>query len=420
MHRPNAYPPELARYVEAHWPATTRLSLPPALLEEALSVAFQASLTVEETRATRFRLLLTAPEQLPDAGAPNQGVLRLALDHSRPLTADELRRLAPAVPFETALIAAHVEQGKLRIWGVAHSGPAWLAPTWGGRSLVPNWTYDPIIHVTAPGQLAVRCAGQLIGALERGLLVDAALDVFDSNWLPALFARERQVVQEEHAALQAGVASPTTVQHSLIGKVAQQMLRRAIQLVRGARHGGLILVVDTRSSADTAPLRGLRLKYSLVQDEPSRRYRTLLFQILEAVATTSAKDSVGWLDFASTQSARFEELEQAVFEQSRVLSNLTAIDGALVLDKRFGVLGFGAEVSAELPTPERVWRALDTEGQIQRPEDVENVGTRHRAAYRFVNDHPEGLAVVISQDGGVSFVANRERQVVFWEQSVSP
>jgi hypothetical protein len=127
---------------------------------------------------------------------------------------------------------------------------------------------------------------------------------------------------------------------------------------------------------------------------------------LEAVAATTSKDSVGWLDFASNQSARFEELEQAVFEQSRVLANLTAIDGALVLDKRFAVLGFGAEVSAELPTPARVFRALDTEGQSRQPENIENVGTRHRAAYRFVNDHPDGLAIVVSQDGGVSFVAN--------------
>jgi hypothetical protein len=67
-----------------------------------------------------------------------------------------------------------------------------------------------------------------------------------------------------------------------------------------------------------------------------------------------------------------------------------------------------------------VWRAVDTEGQRRNAEDIENVGTRHRAAYRFVNDHPDGLAVVISQDGGVSFVAKREQDVVFWEQSVSP
>jgi hypothetical protein len=420
MPRSSVYPPELARYVEAHWPADTPSSLPSALLEDALAAAFQASLMVEEARTTRFRLLLTSPEQLPDAGTPNQGVLRLKFDHSRPLYADELRRLAPAVPFETSLIGAHAEHGKLRIWGVAHSGPAWLAPTWGGRSIVPNWSYDPIIHVTAPGQLAVRCAGQLIGALERGEVVDAALDVFDSNWLRGLFARERQVIQQEHAALQTQVAARTSVEPSLIGKVAQQMLRRAIQLIRGARHGGLILIVDTGSAGKARPLRGLRLKYSFTQDEPSHRYRTLLFQIVEAVAAITGQDSVGWLDFASHQSVRFEELEQALFEHSRVLANLTAIDGALVLDKRFDVLGFGAEVSAELPTPERVWRAVDTEGLNRQPEEIENVGTRHRAAYRFVNDHPDGLAIVVSQDGGVSFVANREGQVVFWEQSVSP
>jgi len=417
MPRSHAYPPDLARYVEANWPPGVPLTLPSELLEEALGVAFQASLTFEETRPTRFRLLLTSPAELPEVGAPKEGVLRLQLSEARPLNADELRRLAPAVPFETALIGAHAEQGKLRIWGVAHSGPAWLAPTWGGRSVVPNWTYAPIIHVTAPGHLAVRCAGNLIGAIERGLVVDATLDVFDSEWLPAMFEREREDVRATHAALQARGPSPTAVEHSLVGKVGQQMLRRAIQLVRGAHHGGLILVVDTESGRAVT---SLRMKYRFDQDEPSHRYRTLLLQILNAVAETTSKASVGWADFATNESAHFAALEQEVFELSRVLANLTAIDGALVLDKRFGILAFGAEVSAELPTPERVYRALDAEGRVRQPEAVENVGTRHRAAYRFVNDHPRGLAVVVSQDGGVSFVANRDAQVVFWEQSVSP
>jgi len=85
-----------------------------------------------------------------------------------------------------------------------------------------------------------------------------------------------------------------------------------------------------------------------------------------------------------------------------------------------GLVGFGAEVSAELPAPSRVWRALDAEGRQRVPDDIENVGTRHRAAYRFVQTNPRGLAVVISHDGVVSFVAYREAEVVFWEHSVSP
>ena len=74
----------------------------------------------------------------------------------------------------------------------------------------------------------------------------------------------------------------------------------------------------------------------------------------------------------------------------------------------------------ELPSPSCVWRANDTEGHQRDPYDIENVGTRHRAAYRFINDHPQGLAIVVSHDGGVTFVANRDQKVVFWEQSVSP
>jgi len=420
MSRAHAYPPDLARCVAAHWPASTALWVPARLLDEAIAVAFQASLTPEEARPTRFRLLLTPLAELPESGTPNQGVLRLAFDRSRPLNADELRRLAPAAPFETSLIGAHAEEDGLRIWGVAHSGPAWLAPTWGGRSLVPNWSYDPILHVTGPGQLAVRCAGKLVGAIEGGLLIDATLDVFDSEWLPAMFAREREEIRAEHAALQAGGASPTLVEHSLVGRVGQHMLRRAIQLIRGARHGGMILVEDVGPEASPDYLHGLRLKYRLHQDEPSHRYRTLLFQILEAVAAATSKESVGWSDFASDASAHLEQLEQAIFELSRVIANLAAIDGAVVLDKRFGLLGFGAEVSAELPAPPRVWRALDAEGRNLKLDDIENVGTRHRAAYRFVHDHPAGLAVVISHDGGISFVANRKQEVVFWEQSVSP
>src|SRR5258708_7380538 len=132
MSRVHAYPPDLAQYVEDRWPPGRELRVPRNLLADALSAAFQASLTSEEGRPTRFRLLVTPVDQLPESGVPNQGVLRLRFDPSRRLTADELRRLAPSTPFETSLIGVQPEEGKLRVWGIAHSGPAWLAPTSGG------------------------------------------------------------------------------------------------------------------------------------------------------------------------------------------------------------------------------------------------------------------------------------------------
>jgi hypothetical protein len=414
-----AYPPDLVRWVLARWPDDCPLPISGELLQEALAVAFQASMMTDEGRLSRFRLLLTPFHALPEEGEPNRGVLRLRFDHSRPLHADELRRLAPSIPFETSLIGVHEENGLLRIWGIAHSGPAWLAPTWGGRDPGSNWTLDPIIHVNGPGQIAVRRGGILVGAIEHGALVDTTIDVFESTWLSALFTREREEVRTRHGSAQASKASPTAVEHSLVGRISQHMLRRCIQLVRAEHHGGLILVQDVPSEHGAA-IEGLRLKYRFEQDEPAQRYRSLLLRLLEALADSSEKPSIGWSDFVTSTSSELEQLEQAVFEWSRVIANLAATDGAVVLDKRFGMVGFGVEVSAELPSPSRVWCALDNEGRGRRLDDIEAVGTRHRAAYRFVNDHPGGVAIVVSHDGAVTFVANRDGEVVFWQQTNQP
>jgi hypothetical protein len=413
------YPSDLARYVREHWPAGRALSLSHEMLCEALAVAYHASLTSEETRPTRFRLLLTPLDALPERGEPNEGVLRLPFDRVRAATPDEIRQLSPSAPFETTLIGAHVFGGKLGIWGLAHSGPAWLAPTWGGRSVVPNWTYDPIVHVTAPGHLAVRSAGKLIGGLEQGKIVDAMIDVFESEWLTGMFAREREEVQRQHDEQQARAPVPTAAAPSLVARVGQQMVRRAIQLVLGARHGGLILVVDAPPDPPPNALAGLSIKYRFDASEPPRRYRTLLFQLLDQLAARTTNASVDWADFVKDTSPDLEKLEQAIFEMSRVVAALAEIDGAVVLDKRFAILGFGAEVSGEIPSPPLVFRALDNEGRERELNAVEEVGTRHRAAYRFVQRHPTGVAVVISHDGGVSFVANRDGAVVSWQQSVS-
>src|SRR6478736_9271198 len=108
MAPPYMYPSDLARYVRDHWPTAHPLTLSHDLLCEALAIAYHASLTSEEARPTRFRLLLTPPDALPERGEPNEGVLRLPFDRVRTATPDELRQLSPSAPFETTLIGAHV------------------------------------------------------------------------------------------------------------------------------------------------------------------------------------------------------------------------------------------------------------------------------------------------------------------------
>ncbi len=407
-----AYPPDLADLVLAEWPSALPLGLSRDQLAEVLSVCFLASLTTDEGRPVRFRLLLTPPEALPEGGEPNQGALRLRFDRPRRLAVDELRRLSPAVPFETSLIGAFVDSAELKVWGIAHSGAAWLAPSWGGRAAGQVWTDAAIVHVTGPGRIAVRTAGRLVAGLERGALMSSAMDVFDSAWLPRLFEVAEDELRRE---------ADNCIEASLLRTISQHMVRRVVRLIRGAGHGGMILFAEPEASSRFRAGEGLvRLKYCFAQEEPQRRYRTLLRRLMRSLGELSVGRPVGWAEFRDAADPLTEEIERSIFELSRLVASLASTDGAVLLDKRFDLVGFGAEVSAEVAAPSQVWRAIDVEAEQSECDLVESVGTRHRAAYRFVQNHPQGLAIVISHDGAVRFVAKREEGVTYWEQSVSP
>jgi len=195
------------------------------------------------------------------------------------------------------------------------------------------------------------------------------------------------------------------------------MIRRVIFLIRNAHHGGLLLLVETSTGAACAAGTGpLKFKYALSRDFDRDRYRVLLTRLLLELGREPALVPIDWAHFMAATNPELAPIEQSIFDFSNLVAGLAAVDGAVVLDKRFQLMGFGAEVSGNLPYPDTVYQALDLEAQRVSPEPATAVGTRHRAAYRFVAHCPDGLAIVVSHDGAVRFVANLEGRVVYWEQ----
>lgn len=86
------------------------------------------------------------------------------------------------------------------------------------------------------------------------------------------------------------------------------------------------------------------------------------------------------------------------------------------MTKRNDLLGFGGMISGRLPAVRTVARALDLEGDRTADEPTENVGARHRSAHRLAAALPGAVVVVVSQDGGVRFVAQKDGRVTYWEQ----
>jgi hypothetical protein len=407
----HAYPAQLADFVLDHWPSAIPLGLDRRSLSELLSTCFQASLAHEEGRNVRFRLVCAGVEELSHASSASD-FLSLEFADPQAFTPETARRLSPAAPFHSSLIGVTGKGDRWSMWGLVHTGANWLAPTWGGRRNRQESLQLPVVHVLGPGRIGVYAGPDLVAALENGMIEATTTDVFGSDWLGRLFRGAPNRETESQASREGG-----SVNADLVRVVSQHMVRRAIFLIRQAGHGGLLLFADNELlESCTAGASGpLKLKYTFRENEARFRYRTLLQRLFEALA----KHGDGAVDlrrFLEAETPDVISVEQSIFELSRLVSGLAAVDGAVVLNKRFELIGFGAEVSGELPYPDTVHQALDVEGERRSPEPANSVGTRHRAAYRFVTAHPVGLAVVISLDGMVRFVANVEGTIVFWDQ----
>jgi DNA integrity scanning protein DisA with diadenylate cyclase activity len=110
------------------------------------------------------------------------------------------------------------------------------------------------------------------------------------------------------------------------------------------------------------------------------------------------------------------DLDEALFDFAHFLADLMAVDGALVVTQTLELIGFGAELRYDARELKSVRHALDLEGEIWVNESLDNVGTRHRAVYRFCKGYPRCLAIVVSQDGSVRFVKNHNGAVTYWNQ----
>jgi hypothetical protein len=423
----HAYPAQLADFVLDHWPATPRLDVDRRALIELLSCCYQASLAFEEGRPVRFRLVSARSSDIASPAGEDRFV-PLALSEPIPLTPDSLRRFSPAAPFSSSVIGVMTDGKDWSIWGLVHTGAEWLAPTWGGRDRHLALSF-PTVSVLGPGRLDVYAGAELVATLERGMIEATTTDVFTSKWLPALFRASRKRLAPADDRL--NLADDT-----LVRAISQSMVRRAIFLIRQAGHGGMILFAETeliRECADDAlrppskvaprvnPRPGtvagiLKVKYSFAAGDVRERYRKLLADLMGALGPREPSGTADLQRYLDQETPDVNRVERSIFEISRLVAGLAAVDGAVVLSKRFDLIGFGAEVSGELPYPDTVLEALDVEAERRAPEAANSVGTRHRAAYRFVTAHPLGLAIVISHDGVVRFVANLDGKVVYWDQ----
>lgn len=426
----HAYPQQLTAFISEHWDdaiVSGEVAELPSLpvLESIISICYQASLLREEQVPVTFRVILCEPDLLPAEGGPPLGLHRLNFAEARPFTPHELKRLSTGAAFHRAMIGVSLNGPQCpNIWGIVHSGPRWLTSLHGGRGAAPALPSVPVINVSGPGHVEFLQGAVTIGQLSDGEVFGPSMNVFQSRWLQETFSdirAERIALHRQHREQSKSVWAE--LDPDLTRVIDQHLSKRIIAAIRAFHHGGTVIMVPPeRTSELCARNPFLSIRYKFAEGEPRARFRTLIVGVMDRLAEVGARQHasadagiVGWKDYEECTDTAIADLDEAIFEMSHLIAGLSTVDGAVVLTKRFELLGFGAEIHCDASDPLTVARALDLEGKRHKLEHTQNGGTRHSSVYRLCHQLKDTVAIVISQDGGVRFVRWLNDAVTYWD-----
>jgi hypothetical protein len=415
----HGYPDLLAAQVWQDWPAAERTHLAVDTLDTLtgfLSVAYQASLLNEEGRQVVCRIALCRPPALEAQDLFLYGFHVSRFCKQRPFDEQEIRRLSPAATFYRSIMAVTWSAGNgFTLFGTVGTGQ-WsrdlVADLQGMIHAIPNWL---IVHIRGPGNLVVYSGSERLATLLNGRVEGHGFNVFGSSWMTERFWNLRNESKDFSQ-----LASDLDVQlrPDLLDNFDANFFKRVVREIRDKRHGGTLVFGPPPLMVKLLDPGGpLCAKYRVDTQVSSRPYKALIDRVLQRLvflAKMKDKDSVGWLELIEWGEEMPYSISTHYLDLAGWLADMATVDGCLLLDSRFSVLAYGVEIQVPGYESETVYRALDSEAEQRIPESVERAGTRHRSAYRLCRDFPQCLAVVISQDSMVQFVANIDGQVTYW------
>ena len=310
-----------------------------------INATFWASFRPEERRFPKISLAYLPPEM---AGQP------LVFEHSLPLTAGVLTKLAPAVERPEIHLGVWTFGEELRVWGATRT--------------IPSYCF--VLEDVEPGLLIVKHRrlggfGKYVNVIvlkgeQVKVIDDAGTSLPDC---PALLK-----------ALLAFTGAATNGSGYSLNVLVQLSAS-----MRAQGHGGSLLVVPAGSE---------RWRESIAQP--------ILYSVAPEFSALAnlLKQKVDYDDRREWEI----DLRRAV----DMIGGLTAVDGATVINDNYEVLAFGAKIwRPEGRPPVEKW--VVTEPIVGNVPIVvhstEHGGTRHLSAAQFVQDQQDSLSLVASQDG---------------------
>jgi hypothetical protein len=379
-----------------------------AVLTAVLNTCFFASLKREEGRTTEFDLALCLPSALPEPAfrfSKFTKIFTLVPFESRRLSVNELVRLAPACnPEKTVILCGHdAKNDDVNIWGIADIG-------W--RSSGTHIALTELrVRVISPGEMRISLHGRLLCTYRDGKILYPERALVNTGCIYEFFkSTSLHLCQEVKAAC--GDQNNNEPDHERDYRAMAYVfaLQDIIEKMQRLRHGGCILIVPEDASLDKLP--NVTAKY------PCRNETVwnclcgkwiLHDQFFAARAGKCNTETVERLQIER------EDVENGLRDSFDMVVRLTAVDGAVLMTRKFEVLGFGAVIQLPQVAEYKINRCQNRDATEAREIPIESYGTRHRSAFEFCYRCSPSVAIIVSQDGGFKIVTRVGDRICFWE-----
>ena len=422
--------PVLIKICEAR--KNSKYSKPPKLpseheLEILLDTAFHATFQKEEGRTPRFRLIYLPKEfpQNPDEKKINRighDFRILRFDKQRNYSVSEINRLAPVAELTRLLIcidnyAIDKSQSDLRIWGMLDVGENWwkfIHHEVSGGMPPPNYL---TISSIEPGEITLSSQGFVFCTLKNGMILQPSGNpLWEGPVCDFLENARKQLYKETISILKTKRWDEEGSDDDYPYRFYNYFFESILFYMREKHHGGTVIIIPTYLTKDDTRITDRMiikypssydyawdfLKRSLVNHQ---QYYALQFPLWDGKIAMTV-DNYRKCERLSDE---MEEIEEALVDIAQAIASLASVDGVVLINDKFSVLGFGAEVTAISPSLTEV-----VIGETKSKVSVESYGTRHRSAFRFCSSLEDSVAFVVSQDGGVKAIKRVGKDIVMW------
>lgn len=399
---------EYARY----WPATKfkPATRPPlSVLVEILNPCFFASLKQEEGRPTQFNLVLCGQAKLSNSAFRYSrytkifNLMRFA--SPRAFSASELVRLAPACePEKTLLLVSRVERkAGLSLWGIVDVGK----DSSGSHVSLSELQ----VRVLAPGELKITLHGRTFCNYKNGQILFPERSLVNSGFIYKFFRPTSLNLAREVMAATGQKPGHQIPERDFRAMTYLFTLQKITEKIHELKHGGCIFIVPENKR----PLHTTSPKY---QCDDRTIWTCLTGKLIlhdQYYGTNSATPAQHDAETATSLQSEMQDVENGLRDALDTVARLSAVDGAVVINRKLELIEFGAVVKLGQTAPYKVFRCEDRRATKKEKIAVENYGTRHRSAFEFCFHNQPSVAIVVSQDGGIKTVTRVGQHVYFWE-----